>query len=83
MMGGELLEICDVECRIVTMCCSRSSHSVNACTVVVNWVPVVVTGDAGVCSLGSDSSFGQRGVTWSEQGMYRQQRMSKRLASRR
>lgn len=83
MMDGKLLEICEVECRIVTMCCSRSSHSVNACTVVVNWVPVVVTVDAGDCSLASDSSFRERGVTWSEQGMYRQQKMSKRLASRR
>lgn len=81
MMVGELLGICEVECRMVTMCWPSSSHSVNACTVVVNWVPFVVATDVR-CSPVFDGSFGERGTT-SEQGMWRQHRMSKRLASRR
>lgn len=94
MMEGGLVEICEVGGRIVTMCCPAASHCVNACTVVVIWVLVVIVDPAvywcavavvGVCgcSPASDSSCGQRWITRSEQGLYRQQRTSKRLSSRR
>lgn len=82
MVAGELLEICEVECRMVTMCWPSLSHSVNDCTVVVKRVLAVAAGGGGGAAA-SDSSLGESGVTWSAQGMYRQQRMSKRLASRR
>lgn len=68
---------------MVTMCWPSLSHSVNDCTVVVNRVLAVAAVVEGAGAAASDSSFGESGVTWSEQGMYRQQRMSKRLASRR
>lgn len=68
---------------MVTMCWPSLSHSVKDCTVVVNRVLAVVAVVDGDCAAASDSSLGESGVTWSAQGMYRQQRMSKRLASRR
>lgn len=94
MMEGGLVEIWEVGGRIVTMCCPAASHCVKACTVVVIWVLVVIVDPAvywcavavvGVCgcSPASDSSCGERWITRSEQGLYRQQRTSKRLSSRR
>lgn len=68
----------------------------NACTVVVIWVLVVIVDPpeywcacavavVGVCgcSPASDSSWGDSWMTRSEHGLYRQQRTSKRLSSRR
>lgn len=46
MMEGELVEICEVGGRIVTICWPAASHCVNACTVVVIWVLVVIVGPA-------------------------------------
>lgn len=96
MMDGGLVEICEVGGRMVTICWPAASHCVNACTVVVICVLVVIVDPAvywcvcavavvGVCgcSPASDSSCGERWMTRSEQGLYRQQRTSKRLSSRR
>ena len=94
MMDGGLVEICEVGGRMVTMCCPAASHCVNACTVVVICVLVVIVDPAvywcavaavGVCgcSPASESSCGERWMTRSEHGLYRQQRMSRRLSSRR
>lgn len=73
MMDCGLVEICEVGGRMVTICWPAASHCVNACTVVVIWVLVVIVDPdvywcvcavavvgVGGCSPASDSSCGER-----------------------